>query len=154
MTLGPWRRSSALILLSASRAKFADAEVDTLLNPTVIVGVLSPTTEAWDRGGKFEQYQQMPSVKEYVLIAQDAPGIEHYLRQGEHWQYTPVTDLDGSIALPTLGCELQLLRPGSRTRAHRHTSTRGSSPADPAGRPRSRPVAGSTHHDAGGASAG
>src|SRR5438128_137657 len=52
-------------------AKFVDAEVDTLLNPTVIVEVLSHTTEAWDRGGKFERYQQMPSLKAYVLIAQD-----------------------------------------------------------------------------------
>src|SRR5207248_2680551 len=65
------------------KAEFADAKGDALLNPTMIVEVLSPTTEAWDRGGKFEHYQQMPSLQEYVLIAQDRPRVERYARQAE-----------------------------------------------------------------------
>lgn len=51
--------------------RFEDAEVDTLTNPTVIVEVLSPSTEAYDRGEKFRQYRRLESLAEYVLIAQD-----------------------------------------------------------------------------------
>lgn len=90
-------------------AQFADAEVDTLLNPTVVVEVLSPTTEAWDRGGKFEQYQQVASLQEYVLIAQDRPRVERYARQAEgEWLLTVVTGLDGRLTLASVECELRL----------------------------------------------
>ncbi|MHB8575496.1 MAG: Uma2 family endonuclease [Dehalococcoidia bacterium] len=81
---------------------------DTLLNPTLIVEVLSPSTEAYDRGDKFADYRRLPSLHEYVLIAQDRPSIEHYLRQGEQWLLTAVTDLDAAVSLPTIGCVLQL----------------------------------------------
>lgn len=58
----------------------------TLLNPTLIVEVLSPDTADYDRGGKFTHYRKLPSLQEYVLIAQDTPHIEHYVRQnGNQW---------------------------------------------------------------------
>jgi Uma2 family endonuclease len=82
--------------------------VGTLLNPTLIVEVLSPSTEAYDRGDKFADYRRMPSLQEYVLIAQDRVSVEHYLRQGEQWLLTAVADLDGAISLPTVSCVLQL----------------------------------------------
>lgn len=89
-------------------ACFENDQFDTLLNPTLIVEVLSPTTEADDRGDKFLAYQLLDSLQEYVLIAQDRPSVEQYLRQGDHWRYTAVTDLDGSVLLPTIGCTLRL----------------------------------------------
>ena len=61
-------------------AQFVEGEFDTLSNPTVIIEVLSPSTEAYDQGKKFHQYRQIVSLQEYVLIAQDAPHIERYLR--------------------------------------------------------------------------
>ena len=86
-----------------------DSHRDTLLNPILIVEVLSPSTESYDRGRKFEHYQMLDSLKEYVLVAQDRPRIEHYLRQDGHvWLYTEVSGLEGSVSLPSLGCEVPL----------------------------------------------
>jgi Uma2 family endonuclease len=84
------------------------AEDDTLLNPTLIVEVVSPATEAYDRGDKFADYRRIPSLQEYVLIAQDRPSVDHFLRQGEQWLLTPVTDLNATVTLPTIGCTLLL----------------------------------------------
>jgi Uma2 family endonuclease len=90
-------------------AEFADAEKDTLLNPTMIVEVLSPSTEAWDRGGKFERYQQMVSLQEYVLIAQDRPRVERYMRQGDgQWLLTVTIGLESVLSLPSIECVLAL----------------------------------------------
>jgi Uma2 family endonuclease len=90
-------------------AQFADEKRDTLLNPTVIVEVLSPTTEAWDRGGKFERYQQRASLQEYLLIAQDRPRVERYARQGDgEWLLTVVVGLERALSLPSIECELRL----------------------------------------------
>lgn len=85
-----------------------DAEQDTLLNPTLIVEVLSPATESYDRGDKFAAYRRLPSLQEYVLIAQDRPSVDHYLRQGDQWLLTPVIGLDATATLPTIGCTLPL----------------------------------------------
>ncbi|MEM6456573.1 MAG: Uma2 family endonuclease [Acidobacteriota bacterium] len=59
---------------------------DTLRNPTVLVEVLSPSTEAYDRGRKFAHYRQIDSLQVYLLVAQDAPRIERYRRHGAHWR--------------------------------------------------------------------
>jgi Uma2 family endonuclease len=89
-------------------ASIDDDFEDTLQNPTLIVEVLSPSTEAYDRGDKFADYRRIPSLQEYVLVAQDHPSVEHYLRQGEQWLLTAVTDLDAMVTLPTIGCTLPL----------------------------------------------
>jgi Uma2 family endonuclease len=97
------------VTVVCGEAQFADAEVDTLLNPTLLIEILSPTTEAWDRGGKFEGYQQIPSLEEYVLIAQDRPRVERYTRQAEgQWLLTVTSGLEGVVSLPSIGCELAL----------------------------------------------
>jgi Uma2 family endonuclease len=89
--------------------EFADNEKDVLLNPTLIVEVLSPTTESWDRRGKFEQYQQRESLQEYLLIAQDRPHVERYTRQsGGEWLLTEINGVNGVLALPSIGGELPL----------------------------------------------
>lgn len=89
--------------------RFADGTQDNLLNPILIVEVLSPSTESYDRGRKFESYQLLDSLKEYVLVAQDRPRVEHYLRQDGHvWLYTEVSGLDSSASLTSVGCQLPL----------------------------------------------
>jgi Uma2 family endonuclease len=91
-------------------AEFADEKKDTLVNPTVIVEVLSPTTEAWDRGGKFERYQQRASLQEYVLIAQDRPRVERYRRHGDaEWLLTVAVGLEARLTLASIGCDLALV---------------------------------------------
>ncbi|MFN8451812.1 MAG: Uma2 family endonuclease [Anaerolineae bacterium] len=82
---------------------------DTLLNPTLIVEVLSPSTESFDRGRKFQHYRALASLQEYVLIAQDSAHIERYLRQpNDEWLLADATGLDASIELSSIGCTLVL----------------------------------------------
>jgi Uma2 family endonuclease len=88
--------------------RFEDAEVDTLLNPTLLIEVLSPSTEAYDRGRKSAHYRRLASLAEYVLMAQDRMHVEHYARHGERWVLTEVSDSDGVLTLPSLGCEVPL----------------------------------------------
>lgn len=97
------------VVLVCSEPLFEDEHVDTLLNPTLIVEVLSPSTEAHDRGEKFAQYRKLASLHEYVMIAQDRFRIEHYVRQGkEQWLLTEASDLGDTVHLPSIGCDLQL----------------------------------------------
>lgn len=80
-----------------------------LLNPTLIIEVLSPSTEVYDRSKKFQNYQTLPSLQEYLLIAQDEPRLEHYLRQDNNqWLYTRMTGLESQLELPSIGCTLAL----------------------------------------------
>jgi Uma2 family endonuclease len=89
--------------------QFDDATEDTLLNPTVIVEVLSPSTESYDRGKKFQYYRTLESLQEYILIAQDGHHIDHYLRQDAfQWLLSEVDGLEGTLALPSIQCRLAL----------------------------------------------
>jgi Uma2 family endonuclease len=89
--------------------QFADDERDVVLNPVLIVEVLSEGTAAFDRGKKFQSYQQIESLQEYLLISQDEFVVEHYLRQENgQWLYTKVNDLEETVILPTLKCQLVL----------------------------------------------
>jgi Uma2 family endonuclease len=69
------------IIIVCDKPEFEDGVFDTLLNPRVLVEVLSDSTEKYDRGTKFEPYRQIPSLQEYVVIAQDQPLVERYVRQ-------------------------------------------------------------------------
>ena len=88
----------------------ADRHSDILINPTVLIEVLSPSTEAYDRGRKLQQYFKLESLREYLLVSQNRPNVEQFVRQEdrEHWLFTAVTDLAASIVLPSIGCELAL----------------------------------------------
>ena len=90
--------------------RFQDREVDTLLNPTVIVEVLSPTTEAYDRGDKFRHYRRIDSLREFVLISQDRMMVERYTRQGKDWVLSDMTDPDQVLKLESIGCQIPLDR--------------------------------------------
>jgi Uma2 family endonuclease len=83
--------------------------VEALINPAVIVEVLSPSTEAYDRGDKFTYYKSIPSLREYVLVAQHRPHITHYVKEAkENWRYEELNELASEIALPTIDCVLAL----------------------------------------------
>ena len=88
--------------------QFEDAQVDTLLNPTLLVEVLSPSTEAYDRGGKFAHYRKIDTLREYLLVAQDQPSIERYMRQGDVWILTEAEGLEASVPLESIDCVLSL----------------------------------------------
>lgn len=97
------------IAVVCGKAEFEDHDEDTLLNPTVLVDVLSPSTEAYDRGAKFEFYRTLASFSDYLLIAQDRPFIEHFARQpGDRWLLSAYEGLDAVAPIPAIGCELRL----------------------------------------------
>ena len=86
-----------------------DAARQTLLNPTLIVEVLSPSTEAWDRGGKFDNYRLIETLREYVLVRSDSARVETYLRQpGGRWLFSVAVGLGASAALQCVNVELPL----------------------------------------------
>jgi Uma2 family endonuclease len=90
--------------------RFEDSEVDTLLNPTVIIEVLSPTTEAYDRGVKFRHYRRVGSLREFVLISQDRMMVERYTRRGNDWVLSDLTDPDQVLNLESIGCQIPVDR--------------------------------------------
>ena len=96
------------VVAVCGEAEFEDDEVDTLLNPTMIAEVLSPSTESYDRGDKFAHYRQLSSLREYVLIAQDKVLVEHYTRQGNDWLLTELRGLDDTLQLASIQCEVSL----------------------------------------------
>ncbi len=82
---------------------------DNLLNPTLIIEVLSPSTADYDLGGKFARYRRIPALKEYLLAAQDRYAVIHFLRQDDHhWLMTELEGADAVLELPTVGCRLPL----------------------------------------------
>lgn len=86
-----------------------DTEQDTLLNPTLIIEVLSPSTESYDRGRKFQHYRTLASLQEYVLISQDSTRIERYLRQpNDEWLLADASGIDASLELASIQCVLSL----------------------------------------------
>ena len=97
------------VVVVCDEPAFADSTFDTLLNPTLIVEVLSKSTEDYDRGGKFAHYRTLDSLQDYVLVAQDAPHAEHYARQPEgRWLLSETKDLNSEIELTSLGVRLPL----------------------------------------------
>jgi len=98
------------VVVVCETPQFNDAHRDTLLNPTLIVEVLSPTTEAYDRGEKFGHFRRLESLREYVLVAQDRPRVERYLRQGEsnEWLLAEASGLQATLPLSSIGCTLAL----------------------------------------------
>ncbi len=83
--------------------------VETLTNPELIVEVLSRSTEAYDRGDKFTYYKSIPSLREYLLVAQHRPHISQFVKQSDDsWNQTEVNDLAASLYLPSIDCTLAL----------------------------------------------
>ena len=97
------------VTVVCGEARFDDEQADTLLNPTVIVEVLSPSTKDYDRGGKFEHYRKLESVQEYLVIVQDRVHVERHARQGEgQWLLSETDSLEDTIELPSIACRLSV----------------------------------------------
>ena len=97
------------ITVVCGEAELEDEHLDTLLNPTVIVEVLSPSTEKGDRIVKFAHYRRMLSMKEYLLIAQDSVRLEQYVRQIDgRWLLSEYSDLEVAAGIQSIGCELPM----------------------------------------------
>lgn len=97
-----------LAVVCGGPPEFEDGRRDTLLNPTLLIEVLSPSTEASDRGEKFADYRRIATLREYVLVSQDQPRIERYVRQGDGWLLTVTEGLDASVNLAAIDCTLAL----------------------------------------------
>ncbi len=96
------------VVVGCAPLEFEDNSLDILLNPTVIMEVLSPTTAADDRSWKFAHYRRLQTLTDYVMLSQFQPFIEHYTRQENQWVLTEVAGLDAVLRLPSLGCDLPL----------------------------------------------
>ena len=96
------------IAVICDKPRFEDDVFDTLLNPQVIIEVLSTSTEDYDRGEKFDRYRQLESLQEYILISQDQIQVEHYLRHGEQWVPSELRMREDVLTLPSIGAELSL----------------------------------------------
>ena len=97
------------VMVVCGEPQFADDQKDTLLNPNLIVEVLSDSTRDYDRGRKFQHYRALPTLREYLTIDQDTPQVERYTRQPQdRWLLTEFSDLSQSIDLASIGCVLSL----------------------------------------------
>jgi Uma2 family endonuclease len=88
--------------------QFADGRKDTFLNPTLLIEVLSDSTEAYDRGKKTGFYRTIPTLREYLLIEQSSPHVERYRRYGHDWILTEYSTMGDEVALDSIGCTLSL----------------------------------------------
>ena len=97
------------VVATCDEPRFEDDKVDTLLNPKVIVEVLSPSTELWDRGKKFKHYRNIPSLREYVLISQDHVLIERFaINVDGEWALRDYRTHEDILVLDSISCELRL----------------------------------------------
>jgi Uma2 family endonuclease len=95
------------IIVVCDKPEFEDEHKDILLNPTLIAEVLSESTEAYDRGKKFEHYRNVESLKEYLLIAQDKHSVEQFIKQNDgSWLFLETSDSEGVVRLRSINCEL------------------------------------------------
>jgi len=89
--------------------KFEDDESDILLNPKLVIEILSESTESYDRGKKFEHYRTLESLQEYVLVSQEKPKVEQFLKQQDgKWLYSEVNGIDSRAQFTSIECEIDL----------------------------------------------
>lgn len=97
------------VVVVCGAPQFDDGDLDTLLNPTLVVEVLSKSSADYDRGTKFAHYRTLSSLAEYVLFAQDRVHAEHHTRQAEgRWLLTETSDPGAVLELAAVGCLLPL----------------------------------------------
>ena len=96
------------VVVVCDEPRFDDNHFDTLLNPTVLVEVLSPSTENYDRNDKFLSYQTLESLQEYILVSQNGVHVEQYIRQDGKWILREFCSLDDVLQIASIECELAL----------------------------------------------
>jgi Uma2 family endonuclease len=107
-TLPPYRYPDASVVCGEPEFKNQKGH-DALVNPVVVVEVMSPSTAALDEGPKFDAYKVISTLRDYLLVSQNEPRVTHYTRlEGGAWERRDVTDLDASLELESIGCALKL----------------------------------------------
>lgn len=97
------------VMVVCDKPQFLDKELDTLLNPDLIVEVLSESTRNYDRGDKFQQYRGIPSFREYLLVDQAKAHVERYSKQSDGtWSLWETDDMNASVQLDSVGAKLPL----------------------------------------------
>jgi Uma2 family endonuclease len=97
------------VVVVCSGPQFEDDYLDTLLNPTLVVEVLSKSTESYNRLAKSAYYRTIESLAEYLLVAQEEYRLEQYIKQGDgRWLLSDVRSLENMIELKSIGCSLAL----------------------------------------------
>jgi len=98
------------LMIVCGKREFSEKDQpDTLLNPDVIIEVLSDSTESYDRGKKFENYRSLDSLKEYILISQKRKKMERFFRNAQgYWQLTESDEKNPQLHLDAAGCELRI----------------------------------------------
>jgi len=91
------------------RTAVPDDQLDTLLNPVLIIEILSLSTKMYDRTRKWEQYQSIESLQEYLLISSDRTHADLYSRQQNgRWMFSSASRIEDTLEIPSLGCALKL----------------------------------------------
>lgn len=104
------------VQVACGNLEFEDESRDVLLNPKVIVEVLSESTEAWDRGSKFWHYRHIESFTDYLLVSQETWLVEHYVRQANvGWLLQVIQGAGGVLNLTSLGCSIPLVEIYAKT---------------------------------------
>lgn len=88
--------------------QFADREFDTLLNPTLLIEVLSPSTESYDRGRKFDHYRTIESLRQYVLVSTDRAHLDGFTRSGDAWTFSAADGLESEFRLEPVDLTIRL----------------------------------------------
>jgi Uma2 family endonuclease len=97
------------IVAVCGEPQFEDENLDTLVNPALIIEVLSESTERYDRGSKFARYRSIATLREYVMVSQWERSVERFLlREDGTWDYTESTDPNGSMELTSIACSIPL----------------------------------------------
>ncbi|MDE0009902.1 MAG: Uma2 family endonuclease [Candidatus Poribacteria bacterium] len=96
------------VVVVCGKPRFEDNVFDTLLNPILAIEVLSPSTEAYDKGEKFRHYQELASLQEYILVSQDRIRVEHYRLVKTQWVQTELRGHEDVLSLNSIRCELPL----------------------------------------------
>jgi Uma2 family endonuclease len=97
------------VVVTCGEEEFADEEYDILLDPLVVIEVPSDSTEAYDRGKKFEHYQSVESLSTYVLVTRNSMRVEKYVRRdGGAWLYTEAHEEGAVVEIEAIRCELKL----------------------------------------------
>ena len=98
------------VVVVCGEPKFEDGYLDTLVNPTLVLEILSKSTERYDRIAKSDYYRTLESLAEHLLVAQDEICVEQYVKQGDgRWTLTETRSIEGAIELHSIGCSLRLV---------------------------------------------
>ena len=118
------------LLVVCGEQLYEDDQLDTLLNPTLLIEVLSESTERYDRVKKFDLYRALPSLQEYVLVSQLEPRVEQFLRlPNDDWNLRITTDPTAFIAFSSISCEVSFAEIYDRVEFPPQTNSLGASTA-------------------------